>query len=142
MHYWSLLEAGLALIAACMPSLSALFAKRSLGSVLQSVRSVFSLHSLRTNDSNDTQNTVDVNRAKHQKYRVIQDDKGTSSHGYMVSKPNIAYESFVLADLERGPRENSADVGIHVKNVISQEETFPDGYTPNYEYDGNHNNKS
>ncbi|KAF2115243.1 hypothetical protein BDV96DRAFT_646257 [Lophiotrema nucula] len=47
--YWSLLESGLALIAACLPTLSSLFFKKkggkSLTMMLQSLRSVFSLRS-------------------------------------------------------------------------------------------------
>jgi hypothetical protein len=43
--YWSMLEAGLALIAACLPTLSYLFNKLSLSDVLNSLRSAFSLPS-------------------------------------------------------------------------------------------------
>lgn len=44
--WWSMLEAGLALIAACLPTLSFLFRRISLQSVLKSVRSKLSIHSL------------------------------------------------------------------------------------------------
>lgn len=44
--YWSLLESGLALIAACLPTLSSLFIKTGgLTTVIRSIRSVFSLRS-------------------------------------------------------------------------------------------------
>ncbi|KAF2819252.1 hypothetical protein CC86DRAFT_460678 [Ophiobolus disseminans] len=54
--YWSLLESGLALIAACLPNLSSLaIRKGSLSSMLNSIRSVFSLRStgrsVRSDDS-------------------------------------------------------------------------------------------
>ena len=43
--YWSILEVGLALIAACLPSLSSLVTITSIQSAVRSVRSVVSLHS-------------------------------------------------------------------------------------------------
>ncbi|KAG8526997.1 uncharacterized protein KY384_008426 [Bacidia gigantensis] len=43
--YWSTLESGLAIIAACLPSLSSLFTAKSLQSAVHSVRSVLSLRS-------------------------------------------------------------------------------------------------
>lgn len=43
--YWSSLECGLAIIAACLPKLSYIVATFSVQSAVQSVRSVFSLQS-------------------------------------------------------------------------------------------------
>lgn len=43
--YWSILEVGLALIAACLPSLSSLATTTSIQSAVRSVRSVVSLRS-------------------------------------------------------------------------------------------------
>jgi len=43
--YWSGLECGLAIIAACLPKLSSLVARFSVQAAVRSVRSVFSLHS-------------------------------------------------------------------------------------------------
>lgn len=43
--YWSTLEVGLAIIAACLPSLSALMTTNSIQSAIRSMRSVLSLHS-------------------------------------------------------------------------------------------------
>ncbi len=46
--YWSMIEAGLAIIAACLPTLQFLIRKVSLDSVVSSVRSALSLHSMRS----------------------------------------------------------------------------------------------
>lgn len=43
--YWSMIEAGLAIVAACLPTLQYLVRKSSLDSMFSSVRSAFSLHS-------------------------------------------------------------------------------------------------
>lgn len=44
-YYWSLLEAGLALIAACLPPMSYLLTHFNVHAVLNSIRSTLSLHS-------------------------------------------------------------------------------------------------
>ena len=49
--WWSMLESGLALLAACLPTLAHLFTTRSLESAIKSLRSVLSLHSLRSNQT-------------------------------------------------------------------------------------------
>ena len=43
--YWNILEVGLALIAACLPSLGVIFTTTSILSAVRSVRSVWSLRS-------------------------------------------------------------------------------------------------
>jgi hypothetical protein len=44
--WWSMLEAGLSLIAACLPTLSFLFTHFNLQTTLRSIQSVFSLRSI------------------------------------------------------------------------------------------------
>ena len=46
--YWSMIETGLALIAACLPSLRFLFGATTPASLVRSIRSAMSLHSLRS----------------------------------------------------------------------------------------------
>lgn len=58
--WWSLLEVGIALIAACLPTLSYLFARFSLESAIRSVRSAFSLPSLRSQNSTSRNNTEEA----------------------------------------------------------------------------------
>lgn len=49
--YWSMIEAGLAIIASCLPTLQALFVKGSLQSMVASIRSMISLQSIRSHSS-------------------------------------------------------------------------------------------
>ena len=49
--YWVVIEASLAIVSACLPTLRPIFRGMSLESVIRSVRRVFSLGSLRSNDS-------------------------------------------------------------------------------------------
>lgn len=46
--YWSMIEAGLAIIAACLPTLQFLVRKVSIDSMVNSVRSALSLRSMRS----------------------------------------------------------------------------------------------
>ena len=64
--YWSILEVGLALIAACLPSLSSLMTTSFVHSLMKSVRSVLSLHSSksssRVNERQDSELYADLER--------------------------------------------------------------------------------
>lgn len=51
MSYWVIIEASLAIISACLPTIRPVFRGMSPESVIRSVRSVFSLNSLRSNGS-------------------------------------------------------------------------------------------
>lgn len=57
-YYWSTLEAGLSLIAACLPPMSYLFTHMSVHSVVNSIRSVLSLHSFHSRESSKQQTRV------------------------------------------------------------------------------------
>lgn len=46
--YWSLVEASLAIVSACLPTIRPLFKGLSPESVIGSIRSLFSLHSIRS----------------------------------------------------------------------------------------------
>ena len=66
--YWYMIEAGVSLIAACLPSLRFLFANKSLQSIVHSVRSVISLRSTpkRRNDYyTDVESNDSVSKARH-----------------------------------------------------------------------------
>ena len=119
--YWSLLEAGLALIAACLPSLSVLFAKRSLASVISSVRSALSLRSLRNKDTYHSQQSASGQDLRTGSYKEMPDDQSTASHVNMVAKDSLGIESFAMGDLEGGHIDSVRGEGIHVKNELTQE---------------------
>lgn len=55
--WWSLLECGLALIAACLPTLSYLFSRFSIQSAIKSVRSALSLRT-----ASSTQRSIDLSK--------------------------------------------------------------------------------
>ena len=99
--YWSLLECGLALIAACLPTLSYLFTRLNLQSAVDSVRSVFSLASLRSSPGST--------EAPHNKYRTrfnstryidIESHKLTALHADVAGTASLTSQEHPLHDLE------------------------------------------
>ena len=70
--YWSTLEVGLAVIAACLPSLSSLFTMTSLQSAVRSVRSILSLHSSHRFSKNSI-------RSPHNAYTDLEHNSSLSS---------------------------------------------------------------
>jgi len=120
--YWALLEAGLALIAACLPSLSVLFAKRSLASVISSVRSALSLRSLRSQNTRRSQQSANGRNLQNGPYKEMPDDQSTASHVKMVPKDSLGIESFAMVDVEGGHIDTLRAREIHVKNELTQED--------------------
>lgn len=75
--YWSLLESGLALIAACLPTLSSLFIRTGgVDTVIRSIRSVFSLRSTGRSVNSDEGQPVYLQRTNNSSGRV---DKPTEA---------------------------------------------------------------
>jgi len=61
--YWSMIEAGLSLIAACLPTTQHIFRGHSLGSVVNSVRSAISLPSItRSQNSGGSRNQTTIHQ--------------------------------------------------------------------------------
>lgn len=104
-----------------MPSLSVLFAKRSLRSFIESVRSALSLQSFRSHNTGHSQRVAEINKANKRPYKEIYDNKSTASEAYMVPQDNVGVESFIMGDLEGGQGGHINEGEIHVQNVISQE---------------------
>lgn len=57
--FWSMFEAGLAIIASCLPTLNSLLNKMNVSKIILSVRSMMSLHSLRSVNSQHTPSSAD-----------------------------------------------------------------------------------
>jgi hypothetical protein len=76
--YWSGIECGLAIIAACLPKLSYLFGRFSVQSAVRSVRSVFSLNSLNSATRSQTSS-----RGLGNEYVDIESSSKTSSKGHI-----------------------------------------------------------
>ena len=92
--YWSTLEAGLALIAACLPTLSYLFNGFSLQSAVRSVRSALSLGSMRsTGKSSSGPSRAEVmsgsnhNNNNNNPYIDIEANDSSSSYAKMFTRP-------------------------------------------------------
>jgi len=85
--WWSLLEVGLSLIAACLPTLSFLFKRMSLESALRSVRSVFSIHSSQHSSKVTTRNDtghnpyIDIESSRLKKSATATSLEDRASHG-------------------------------------------------------------
>ncbi|CAD6576753.1 MAG: hypothetical protein ASARMPRED_007869 [Alectoria sarmentosa] len=87
--YWSTIETGLALIAACLPTLSYLFNGVSLQSAVNSVRSALSLGSVRS-----TRKSTEPSRAEvSNPYIDIEANNSSSSYAKMFPQPEKAVAS-------------------------------------------------
>ncbi|MCJ1437277.1 hypothetical protein MMC27_006663 [Xylographa pallens] len=66
--YWYMIEAGISLIAACLPTLRFLFANKSLQTVMQSVRSAISLRSSSSHRGDNDFSDIESNHSRAQIY--------------------------------------------------------------------------
>lgn len=100
-YYWSLLEAGLALIAACLPPLSYLFRGYSIRSVISSVRSTLSLHSLSMNHSHRRSEGSRDRSQVHDGYDLSEENMkhnrkdSKASEATMLGKPSTEGEGYM-----------------------------------------------
>lgn len=83
--YWSTIESGLALIAACLPTLSYLFNGISVQSAVNSVRSAFSLGSVRSTRKSEPSRAEVTNP-----YIDIEANNSSSSYAKMYTRPETA----------------------------------------------------
>jgi hypothetical protein len=101
-----MLEAGLALIAACLPSVYVLSARRSLQSIIASVRSAISLHSIRLGRSRASkkpyENVENPSLASHEK--PLKRQVENSNHEYSAYKMDDA-PPMLPQDGENGVKE-------------------------------------
>ena len=100
--YWSIIEASLNIVAACLPTLGPLLAKFSLESVVRSVRSAISLHSIRSRGSSNTKHSSSSRTAKSKNTEL---DTGSMSSAAAIHPaigldmyPSNAVETEVFAE--------------------------------------------
>ncbi|MCJ1314646.1 hypothetical protein MMC25_008328 [Agyrium rufum] len=123
--YWGMVEAGLALIACCLPTLNALFAKKSIESVIRSIRSAVSLGSMFSGRSEYSHHS-DLRRTDTRKGRR----QSTESESAIVSdytQSGGSVETYALGNLDRtaeDPESTMTKSGkIRVDRSIEQSES-------------------
>ena len=88
--YWSIIEASLNIVAACLPTLGPLVAEVSVESAVRSVRNAISLHSLRSRGSSDSKRS---NGSRTVKSRHTQFEAGSTSSAAAI-QPAIGLETY------------------------------------------------
>ncbi|KAL2043609.1 hypothetical protein N7G274_003916 [Stereocaulon virgatum] len=97
--YWSMIEAGLAVIAVCLPTLQTLLTRGSVQSLVASVRSAISLRSMRLHSSHGSRN-----------FRT-----GQNSYSEMPGVESGAEDIIALTNVERLPhvlKPENAHIGL------------------------------
>lgn len=109
--WWSLLEAGLALIAACLPTLSHLRHSQGLQSAIRSAASHFPLHSLSS-----------TGRSKHQKSKDTAEAKAATAGAKVLerktsgSEANLPLSAWASETTETGTAvEKASTVGVNTE---------------------------
>lgn len=105
--YWSMIEAGLAIIAACLPTLQFLVRKVSLDSIVNSVRSALSLQSMRSQRPESRPMGP---------YTNIQADSEVASTAPIVGESNTS-DVLVMGNVDGLPAKEN---GIYVTKQVSQ----------------------
>ncbi|MCJ1462679.1 hypothetical protein MMC07_001282 [Pseudocyphellaria aurata] len=115
--YWAMIEAGLAVIAACLPTLRFLVGKVSVSSILQSVRSALSLGSVSAQDQqNQSQRSPTYSK---ESYTPIKTGSSPSSTLNVTrEKDKFSTENFVMGNVDG--LSDRQEHGIQVTRQFSQ----------------------
>ena len=105
--YWSMIEAGLAMIATCLPALQFLVRKISLDRMISSVRSAFSLQSTPSQHSKPTPTG---------RYSNVKPDSKAALVTTMVRKGDVV-DDLVMGSMASPTAEGDV---IYVTNHLSQ----------------------
>lgn len=98
--FWSTLEVGLAVIAACLPALSSLFTATSLQSAVRSVRSILSLHSSHDSSKNSIRNpAIPYTDPEHNS--SLSSRTGFVKPGVYADQTEYDMQDFELADQQK-----------------------------------------
>ena len=108
--YWSMIEAGLAIIAVCLPTLQFLARKASIDSMLHSLRSAFSLKSMLS------QNSRRLAFRLNDTYSNTRAASESESIAPMV-EDNSRSKAFVMSDINKASVKGA---GIRVTRELSQ----------------------
>ena len=96
--YWSMIEMGLCVVAACLPTMRPIFGEPSAEKLFKSFRSIFSLpsmSSLRSRRYENSESTI----ARHN-YDEISNASKTRVVPNSVNRSHIQTEAYVMRDLE------------------------------------------
>ena len=119
--YWSLIEAGLALVAACLPSISSLFRSMSFNAIIKSFRSALSLRSLPFGTPRHSQRNTSTPSSQKKTYLEILDHQSPVSQRSVSSDIQSGISAFVMRDLEANLPRDFGINEIRVHNTICQE---------------------
>lgn len=116
--YWSTIESGLALIAACLPTLSYLFNGFSVQSAVNSVRSAFSLGSVRSTRKSEPSRAEVSNP-----YIDIEANNSSSSYAKIFPRPEKAdastnYPLQTMTDQKERDKEMHDQTNTTVRNDL------------------------
>lgn len=115
--YWAMIEGGLAVIAACLPTLRFLVGNVSISSILYSMRSALSLGSVNPQDRRDQYQRSPTN--SKESYRHINLGSSTSSTFNITREKNkVSTDNSVTGNAD-GFSERQ-EHGIHVTRQFSQ----------------------
>ena len=109
-----MIEAGLAIIAACLPTLRFLMNKISFDSIMRSVRSALSISSMRSQRSQETQ------ASSQGPYSNLKAESSVGSQSYMVPEKG-ATDTYVMGNQEGVQGKGR---GIKVTRQISQHDSM------------------
>ena len=120
--YWSTLESGLALIAACLPTLSYLFNGFSVQSAVNSVRSALSLGSVRSTRKSDVSRAdvtnpyidIEANNSSSSSYAKIfpRPEKAVADANYPL-QPMVDKEDKTMHDQSIRTVQSNGDKTMH-----------------------------
>lgn len=118
--YWAMMEAGLGLIAACIPSLSALFPRRSFATSMSGLRSA-TTQSLRYLQGSFR---VQQTREEHTKSNDPHcESHSTASHAMFVTTPDdveLGAQSFALANIDQS-HNGDMTKDMHEKDSLNHQ---------------------
>ncbi|KAI9666608.1 MAG: hypothetical protein M1821_004544 [Bathelium mastoideum] len=119
--YWSMIEMGISVVAACLPTMKPLFGKLSPENVLNSFRSMFPL---RSRTSLTSSRSREANGTEQILHRANYENIDSLENGILSGRgPEKTNETWVMTDFEvpkPWQQTNTPDEGIRVQRRIEQ----------------------
>jgi hypothetical protein len=114
--YWGMIEAGLAMIACCLPTLKPLISEHGIQSAIASVRSAISLHSLGNRSMESTSLKNSSSSKKASSYGKIEDgmvDQGPlRGDTVMEMNASVTHDNITKSEIEPGRITVKRDVDV------------------------------
>lgn len=120
--FWAMIQMGMAVTVACLPTLGPLFRGVSLEGIIRSIRSTISLHSLRSRGSNGSYKGNN-NGPKTSSSESVAAIAGAAiymgqSNGQRAADPDV--QTIIMGDLGNNRNDSEApSTGILVNNKIN-----------------------